>query len=181
MLFLPPHNHSETAPPGNTTPLTLLYLCKGWWFLIGVFQGYFFLLGFYLWFFQEVVGQQSPKIFILFLFHPAPSLPCMLKSRPVLKAWLDVLGEFGGVLYTDEVRFYPCHPMYIDHLPMLQYIQSERHRNHGTPEQSCKSIVTSHEGMYFSPRQLLNIYHTWYQVIMAYYFTWGTGGWWGRW
>ena len=28
------------------------------------------------------------------------------------KAWLGVLGEFGGVLYTDHVRFDPRHPYY---------------------------------------------------------------------
>ena len=36
----------------------------------------------------------------------------------VLKAWLDLFGEFGGVLCVDHVRFDPCHP-YIERLPTL--------------------------------------------------------------
>ena len=33
----------------------------------------------------------------------------------VLKPWPSVLAEFGGVLYSDHVRFDSCHP-YIEHL-----------------------------------------------------------------
>ena len=36
----------------------------------------------------------------------------------VLKAWLGIFGEFGGVLCTDHIRFYPCHP-YIGRLPTI--------------------------------------------------------------
>ena len=38
--------------------------------------------------------------------------------RLVLKAWLGLFGEFGGVLCTDHVRFDPFHP-YIERLPTL--------------------------------------------------------------
>ena len=36
----------------------------------------------------------------------------------ILKPWLGVLAEFGGILYADHVRFDPYHP-YIEHLPRL--------------------------------------------------------------
>ena len=36
----------------------------------------------------------------------------------VLKAWLGLFGEFGGVLCADHVRFDPFHP-YIERLPTL--------------------------------------------------------------
>ena len=36
----------------------------------------------------------------------------------VLKAWLGLFGDFGGVLCADHVRFDPFHP-YIERLPTL--------------------------------------------------------------
>ena len=36
----------------------------------------------------------------------------------VLKVWLGLCGEFGGVLRADDVRFDPCHH-YIERLPTL--------------------------------------------------------------
>ena len=42
----------------------------------------------------------------------------MSNLQLVLKPWPSILTVFGGVLYTDHVRFDLCHP-YIERLPTL--------------------------------------------------------------
>ena len=80
--------------PDNPIPPTPLYLCKGW-FLIWVFQRYFFPLGFFTsGFSQEAVGQQPPKYFIHFSFlfftpppayHAGPKLGTQAQALPVAR------------------------------------------------------------------------------------------------
>ena len=37
----------------------------------------------------------------------------------VLKAWLGLFGEFGGVLCADHVRFDSCHHYIVERVPTL--------------------------------------------------------------
>ena len=80
--------------PDNPIPPTPRYLCKGW-FLIWVFQRYFFPLGFFTsGFSQEAVGQQPPKYFIHFSFlfftpppayHAGAKLGAQAQALPVAR------------------------------------------------------------------------------------------------